>query len=241
MFSRIWIVLAALAMLVLAGCAGDAAIVPNQNVDSPFVGVYTSNYSRGIALSGQVMITVTGQNSVEVSVDDANAGFFHGTGTLQTNVFSVNCTKMGGSAVTVTGTFSGAGTGRQVSGNITGAFTANYTATFARTPGIAPLVGHYEGFYGTQRQGTFMFDVQSDGYVSGTLMDDNTQIGSGALTGSVNQSGFITFTSGGSTTATFITFQGVLRASPTTVLGSGNFRDNQGMTGDWEAGTSNQG
>jgi hypothetical protein len=203
--------------------------------------VYTSNYTRGAPVGGQVMITVTGMNSVEVSVDDVTAGFFHGTGTLQTNVFSVSCTKMGGETVTVTGTFSGAGTGSQVSGNITGAFTANYTATYARAPGIAPLVGHYEGFYNGGRQGTFMFDVHQDGHVEGTLMDNNTQIGNGTIAGSVNNSGFISFTSGGPTTATFITFQGVLRASPTTVLGSGSFRDNQGMTGDWEAGTANQG
>jgi hypothetical protein len=187
-----------------------------------------------------VMLTVTGMHSIEVSVDDITAGFFHGTGTLQTNVFSVTCTKLGGETVTVTGTFSGAGTGRMAQGTITGAFTAAYTATFSRSPGIAPLVGHYMGSYTGQRQGSFMFDVLQNGNVEGTLTDSNTEIGVGAITGSVNESGFISFTSGGPTTATFIRFNGVLRASPTTVLGSGGYRDNQGFTGDWEGATSTQ-
>ncbi|HSI73959.1 MAG TPA: hypothetical protein VK934_12350 [Fimbriimonas sp.] len=224
---------------MLAGCAGDATIIPDQHTDSPFVGVYSSNYTRGTLIGGQVTLAVTGMNSIEVSVDDNTAGFFHGTGVLQTNVFSVNCTKLGGETVTVTGTFQGAGTGRMASGNVTGAFTTSYTATFSRSPGITPLVGHYEGFYNGQRQGIFMFDVYTDGHITGTLIDDNTQIGSGALTGNVNGSGFISFTSGNPTTATFITFNGVLRASQEAVLGSGGFRDNQGMTGDWECGTSN--
>jgi hypothetical protein len=229
-------VVSVLGLIVATACGGGGAGV---SAPSPgpvaYAGTYVGEYTRS-PTTGSIVLAVTSDGALEVTVTDFQLGVFDGRGRVAGDgSFSVNAAGAGSASILLSGRFRVSPDGSAAaSGSITGAFVVN-SWTAARIGGADsnPLAGDWSGTYSGGEAGTWVATIRPDGTVSARA--DSPSCGAVTLTGRVTQTGKATFEGAGSGLCSQyrITWTGSFYTRGGQWVGSGTWSSTSGLSGVW--------
>lgn len=211
------------------GGGGGGGGTPNNT----FAGAYKTDFTRGVGPNTTMLVSIDKNGTTAFVISDATGVLFSGSGTT-TPTGHVTGTGTGVAPTVGTVTIVGditAGNPPTMSLTLTGALTDSVTLVQVQPQGITPLVGHYNGSYFGDSQGTFTMDVASNGTVTGTVTQGSVTF---QLQGLVAVSGAVNFAGAGS--AGSATWTGTFFFVPgsSVAQGSGTWK-NGSQTGTWTA------
>jgi len=229
-------VVSVLGLIVATACGGGGAGVsaPSPGL-AAFAGTYVGEYTRS-PTGGSIVLAVTSDGALEVTVTDFQLGVFDGRGRVGGDgSFSVNAAGAGSASILLSGRFRVSPDGSAAaSGSITGAFVVN-SWTAARIGGADsnPLAGDWSGTYSGGEAGTWVATIRPDGTVSARA--DSPSCGAVTLTGRVTQTGKATFGGAGSGLCSQyrITWTGSFYTRGGQWVGSGTWSSTSGLSGVW--------
>jgi len=217
-------------MFVVTACGGSGGGGATAN---DFAGAYKMDFTRGSAPDTTMLVSIDKNGTTAFVISDATGVLFSGSGTT-TPTGHVTGTGTGVAPTVGTVTIVGditAGNPPTMSLTLTGALTDSVSLVQVQPQGITPLVGHFNGSYFGDEEGTFTMDVSNDGSVTGTVTQGHVTF---QLQGLVAVSGTVDFAGAGSAggatwTGTFFFVPGSSVAQ-----GKGTWK-NGSETGTWAA------